>query len=152
MKVKLAFSLNRELKGSDISVQAYRKDVTLGGEVTTEAQHERALQVARETPAVVNVVDRIQVKGSGAATTGAAPTSRGPATASTSCNAAGTQTALLANRNLANLNLQVRDEGSRLVLRGTVATPSEKDLAGFVAREAAGCPVENDIEVRPSAL
>jgi hyperosmotically inducible protein len=147
MKVRLALSLNRELKDSDITVQVYRKDVTLGGEVTTPAQRERALQVARETPSVVNVVDRIHVRGTADAK------GAGPATAANaSCTATAAQRALQANRNLSDLDLQVREEGGRLVLRGSVRTPTEKDLAALVAREGAGCPVENDIEVRPATL
>jgi hyperosmotically inducible periplasmic protein len=147
MKVRLALSLNRELKDSDITVQVYRKDVTLGGEVTTPSQRERALQVARETPSVSNVIDRIHVRGTADAK------GTGPATAANApCTATAAQRALQANRNLSALDLQVREEGGRLVLRGTVRTPTEKDLAGLVAREGAGCPVENDVEVRSATL
>jgi len=33
-------------------------------------------------------------------------------------------------------------------LQGRVRTPVEKDLAGLLAREASGAPVENALEVR----
>ena len=65
MKVKLALSLRRELKGSDLSVKAYRREVTLAGEVASAAQRDLALQTARDTGSVETVIDRIQVKGIG---------------------------------------------------------------------------------------
>jgi osmotically-inducible protein OsmY len=40
-KVKMAFSLNRELKGTNIGVEAYRRQVTLTGEVDGTAQQHR---------------------------------------------------------------------------------------------------------------
>jgi osmotically-inducible protein OsmY len=67
-KVNLAFSLNRELKGTDIKVQAYRKQVTLRGEVSTPAQKALAAQVASRTPAVAAVTDEITVQGQPVAT------------------------------------------------------------------------------------
>jgi osmotically-inducible protein OsmY len=62
VRVRLALSLNRELKGSDLAVQAYRREVTLVGEVVSPAQHEAALRTARETDSVQGVIDRIQVR------------------------------------------------------------------------------------------
>ena len=37
-KVKMAFSLNRELKGTDIEVRSYRRQVRLTGQVDSPAQ------------------------------------------------------------------------------------------------------------------
>ncbi|PYQ15667.1 MAG: hypothetical protein DMF80_08185 [Acidobacteria bacterium] len=42
----------------------------------------------------------------------------------------------------------MRDEGGRVVLCGQVKTAAEKDLAGALARDAAGGPVDNALEVR----
>src|SRR5262249_43918914 len=112
MRVKLALSLNRELTGSDVTVQVYRKDVTPRGEVSTPAQHDRALQVARDTLSAGNVIDRIHVRGAPDAR-GGTPSASG---ANGPCTAAAAQGALQANRNLAGLGLQVRDESGRLVL------------------------------------
>jgi osmotically-inducible protein OsmY len=36
--------------------------VTLGGEVATEAQHQQALQIARDTASVTKVVDNVRVR------------------------------------------------------------------------------------------
>lgn len=62
MQVRLALSLRRELKGTDLAVKAYRREVILSGEVASQAQRELALQTARDTGSVGAVVDRIQVR------------------------------------------------------------------------------------------
>ena len=137
MRVRLALSLNRELRGSDITVLAYRREVTLGGEVGNHAQREQALQTARDTASVAGVVDRVHVRA-----VAARPT------ASSAERAAAAQRAVHANPHLTAFDLQVREEGGRLVLRGSVSRPIEKDLAIVLAREAAGDGVDDAVEVR----
>jgi osmotically-inducible protein OsmY len=137
--VKLAFSLNRELEGTDITVQAYRGEVTLGGEVATEAQRQRALQIARDTSSVSRVVDHIRVRSASAGGGSAAE------------RAAAAQRALRANPHLSGFQLHVVEDGERLVLKGAVRTPVEKDLAVAIAREAAGGSVVDAVEVRADA-
>lgn len=56
--------------------------------------------------------------------------------------------ALAANPSLAPYDIRVREEGGRVVLSGRVKTAAEKDLAGVLARDAAGVQVENVLEVR----
>jgi osmotically-inducible protein OsmY len=143
MKVRLALSLNQNLKGSDVTVQAYRREVTLGGEVASPGQRELALQAARDTDGSGSVVDRIHVLGTPQASRAIAPGG-----ASNAERAAAAQRALVFNPYLTGFELQVREEGGRLVLRGQVSTPVERDLAGLLAREAAGGPVENAVEIR----
>jgi osmotically-inducible protein OsmY len=60
VQVRLAFSLNRELKGTDIKVEAFKRSVTLSGRARKESQKALAVQVARDTPGVSNVTDHIQ--------------------------------------------------------------------------------------------
>lgn len=62
-KVKMAFSLNRELKGTNIGVQAYRRQVTLTGEVDGPAQRQLAVDIARGTADVAGVTDQIRMRG-----------------------------------------------------------------------------------------
>ena len=147
MQVRLALSLNQNLKGSDLTVQAYRRQVTLGGDVASPAQRELALQIARDTASVGGVLDSIRVGGTSASGGTAAPASI-PAGASNTDRAAAAQRALDFNPYLNGFNLQVREAGGRLQLQGSVRTPVERDLAGLLAREAAGTPVENALEVR----
>lgn len=148
-QVKLALSLNKELRGSDLTVQVYRREVTLGGEVASPTQRQLALQNARDTASVTSVVDHIQVRGMLDAGRASAVE---PAGASNTERAAAAQRALQSNPNLEGFDLRVREEGGRLVLHGQVRTPAEKDLAGLLAREAAGGPVENGVEVRAGAV
>jgi osmotically-inducible protein OsmY len=62
-KVKMAFSLNRELKGTNIGVEAYRRQVTLTGEVDGPAQRQLAVDIARGTADVAGVTDQIRMRG-----------------------------------------------------------------------------------------
>jgi osmotically-inducible protein OsmY len=62
-KVKMAFSLTRELKGTDIEVRSYRRQVTLTGQVDSPAQRQLAVEVARRTSDVAGVTDEMAVRG-----------------------------------------------------------------------------------------
>jgi hyperosmotically inducible periplasmic protein len=131
-KVKMAYSLSKDMKGSDVKVSAFRREVTLGGTVVSEAQRQAALQIAQQTPQVSAVKDALAVAGGAAAD---------PARAA--------QTALATNPNLAGYVLKAQMVGGRLVLTGRVRTGAEKDLAGVVARDAASAAVENNVIVQP---
>jgi hyperosmotically inducible periplasmic protein len=144
MQVKLALSLDRELKDSEIKVDVDRHEVTLSGEVANRAQGDRALEVARDTSSVEGVVDRMLV--TGAATADTSPGA--PAAGGRAEHAAAAQRALRSNASLAGFDLHVQEEGGKLVLRGHVNTPAEKDLSGALAREGAGEPVDNLVEAR----
>jgi osmotically-inducible protein OsmY len=135
-KVSLAFSLNRDLKGTDIKVSAFKRTVTLTGQAASEAQRQLAVGIARETTGVAAVTDQIGVSGASA-----------PAAGEPAVKAAAAQAALRANGSLAPYALSAGEESGRLVLHGQVKTSAEKDLAGLVARDAAGGPVENQISV-----
>ncbi len=144
-KVSAAFSLNRELKGSDIKVSAFKREVTLSGSVTGEPQKQRALAIARDTPGVGAVRDQI---GAGAAV-GGIPGTAAPSGDSLPERARAAQAALAANQSLAGYLLTVREDRGRLLLAGRVRTAAEKDLAALVARDAARMPVENSVTIQP---
>ncbi len=63
VQVRLALSLNRNLKGHGLEVKAFRDKLTLSGEVLSSEQKSIALEVARETPGVSGVTDAIRVRG-----------------------------------------------------------------------------------------
>ena len=141
-KVKLAYSLSKDMKGADVKVSAFRRDVTLGGTVVSEAQRQAALQIAQQTPQVGSVKDALQVAGAPAGSPAAgAGAPADPARAA--------QSALATNPNLARFVLKAQMVGGRLVLTGRVRTGAEKDLAGVVARDAAGAAVLNNLIVQP---
>ena len=136
-KVKLAYSLSKDMKGADVKVSAFRREVTLGGTVDSQAQRQAALQIAQQTPQVSAVKDALTVAG-------APPEASAPADP-----ARAAQTALATNPNLAGFALKAQIVGGRLVLSGRVRTGAEKDLAGVVARDAASAAVENNVIVQP---
>jgi osmotically-inducible protein OsmY len=137
-KVNLAFSLNKDLKGTDLKVSAFRRAVTLSGQVATPAQKQLALSIAQQTTGVQGVTDQVATEGAGTAPPAAAtdPASR----------AAAAQTALRSHGSLSTYALSAVAEGGRVVVKGAVQTSAEKDLAGLVAKDAAGVPVENQIQ------
>ena len=63
VQVRLALSLNKELKGADIKVDAFKREVTLSGEAPKPAQKALAVQIAKDTPGVSGVTDRIHNTG-----------------------------------------------------------------------------------------
>jgi hyperosmotically inducible periplasmic protein len=150
-KVRMAFSLSRDMKGSDVTVSAFRREVTLGGTVTSEAQRQLAVQIAQQTPQVSTVKDTLQAAGASgvpaAAAVAAPPTGTSSGGAADPARAAAA--ALAANPNLASYGLKVEAVAGRLAVSGRVRTGAEKDLAGAVAREAARQGVQNNVIVQP---
>lgn len=139
-KVNLAFSLNRTLKGTDLKVKSYQRHLTLSGQVDGESQRQAALEVARQAPSVLDVTDQITVRAGGAAAPAAGPAGD---------RVKRVEQALAAHSSLAAYQIRVREEGGRILLSGHVKTAAEKDLAGALAREAAGAAVDNTLIVGP---
>jgi osmotically-inducible protein OsmY len=150
MQARLAFSLNRTLKGTDLEVQSFKRLLTVSGRVGTPAQKRVAIQIAEGLPDAVGVVDQVQV-GSAPAAASSPEAGVTSATYAPLAKAAGAaQRALTSNPSLGRYGLSADEEGGKLVLRGTVKTAAEKELAGMVARDASGvASLENAIEVRP---
>lgn len=63
VQVRLALSLNRDLKGTSITVEAFKRAAILSGDVAKGTQKTLAVQITRETPGVSGVTDRIHVIG-----------------------------------------------------------------------------------------
>jgi len=135
--VRLALSLRRELQGSDIEVQAFRRQVTLRGEVRSDPARRVAVQTARDTAGVIGVTDDMRLPGTKAGE--ASPGARREAA----------EKAVTANPHLARYGIRVAELDGRLILRGRVRTGAEKDLAGVLAREASRAPIENALQIRP---
>jgi len=135
VEVRLALSLRRELAGSDIEVKAFRRQITLTGEVGSEAARRVAVETARDTAGVAGVEDGLRLRG--------LPRRPEPG------GREAAQQALAASPHLSKYSLRVVEEEGRLVLRGRVRTGAEKDLAGLLARDAASGPVENALQIRP---
>jgi osmotically-inducible protein OsmY len=63
VQVRLALSLNRDLKDKNVKVDVFKRAVTLSGDVDKAPQRTSAVEIARETPGVSGVTDRIRVIG-----------------------------------------------------------------------------------------
>jgi osmotically-inducible protein OsmY len=137
-KVRMAYSLNRGMAGSYVMVNAFKREVTLSGTVTGEAQRQLAVAIARDTAGVAGVRDQIAGGAGATAAPGAALSDRARAA----------QAALAANPSLAGYGLTVREEGGRLLLAGRVKTTAERDLAALMARDAAGMAVESSVTIQ----
>lgn len=147
VKVKLAFSLDRRLEGATLRVRSFRRQAIVSGEVDTEEQRRLALAIAAETASVLSVADEVRLRG----TAPPRPPAEAPPPPARRPDPAAVARALRANPNLAPYDLRVEDAGGRLVLSGRVRTGAERDLAGLLARDAVGTPVENALEVVPAA-
>ena len=61
-KIKAKMALDDTVKALDIDVDTVGTTVTLSGVVATDAQRQKALQLARETEGVKQVVDQMRVQ------------------------------------------------------------------------------------------
>ena len=61
-KIKAKMALDDHVKALDLNVDTRGTVVTVSGTVTTQAEKDRALQLARDTAGVTQVVDRVQVR------------------------------------------------------------------------------------------
>jgi hyperosmotically inducible periplasmic protein len=61
-KVKSKIALDDTLDGTSVSVDTAGDVVTLTGQVSTQAQHQRVLQLASETEGVSRVIDHVSVR------------------------------------------------------------------------------------------
>ena len=61
-KIKAKMALDEQVKALDIDVDTVGTTVTLSGVVTSDAQRQRALALARETAGVTQVVDQLRMR------------------------------------------------------------------------------------------
>ena len=61
-KIKSKMALDELVKASDINIDSVNGKVTLTGNVGSEAERTRAVQLARETAGVTSVTDRLVVR------------------------------------------------------------------------------------------
>jgi osmotically-inducible protein OsmY len=142
---------------ADDTVKAYRIDVdtkdrvvTLSGSVDTPAVRERAVEIARGTEGVQDVVDRLTISPGATPTTGVddpvqqkgREAAKEAGDAMPDLSDAGITTAvkskLLGDTRVAGLKIDVDTSGSVVTLTGTVSTASEKERAVELAKSTNG--------------
>jgi len=133
------------VRARNIDVDTADRVVTLSGEVESSAEESQALQLARNTEGVANVVDRIEVVPEADA---AAPT------ADNAVSDAGTtaeiKAKLLADTQVSGLRIDVDTKDSVVTLTGAVSTMAEKNKALELARSVSGVArVEDRLTIEP---
>jgi hyperosmotically inducible protein len=137
--VKSRLAADDTVKAYAIDVDTREGVVTLTGTVETTAAKEQAVQVARGTEGVVNVVDNITVSGDMAPTSGiddAAGAAGGAAT--DAALTAAVKSKLLADTTVSGLSLDVDTNNGVVTLTGKVRSEAERARALELARETDG--------------
>jgi hyperosmotically inducible periplasmic protein len=140
--VKTKLAANDEVKAYQIDVDTKEKVVTLSGNVDTRQAKTRAVELARATDGVTNVIDNITVR----ETTAAVP----PPDAERvvyldSAVTTSVKTKLLADPSVRGLKIDVDTRDGVVTLTGQVATQAEKDQALKLARETDGVKSVTDM-------
>jgi hyperosmotically inducible periplasmic protein len=134
--VKSKLTTDDLVKARRIDVDTRDKVVTLTGEVNSADERERALQIARDTNGVTNVIDQLNVRPEAAATTGTTTTA--PEAGSDAGITTAVKSKLLADPDTSGLSISVDTQNGMVTLTGTVASAAEKTEALKIARETSG--------------
>ncbi len=138
-KVKSELVADDLVKARQINVDTTDHVVTLTGEVRTAEEESRALEIARKTEGVTNVVDLITVVPEQAAS-GSTPAGL----LSDAGITAAVKTKLLADPDTPGLKLEVDTKDQVVTLSGTVANQTQKEEALQIARNTEGVRGVND--------
>ena len=148
-KVKAKMVADDTVKAHEINVTTRDHVVTLSGEVGSTAAKDQAIQIARQTEGVRDVVDQLTVKET-AATTGLPNESpdisdrvKGAAgeaadTVTDASITAAVKSKLLADRMVSGLKIDVDTENGVVTLKGPVKTQAEARQAEKLAKETKG--------------
>lgn len=121
------------VKARRIDVDTQDRVVTLTGDVRSAEEEARALQIARDTNGVADVVDQISVLPEPQA----APTTGGPLTSDASITAE-VKSRLLVDPDISGLRIDVDTSNGMVTLTGMVTTQAEKSEALEIARRVEG--------------
>jgi hyperosmotically inducible protein len=137
-KVKSELIADDLVKARQINVDTKDKVVTLTGEVKTPEEESRALEIARKTEGVANVVDLITVV--------PVQATLGPPDSllSDAGITAAVKTKLLADPDTPGLKLDVDTKDQVVTLTGTVANKAQKEEALQIAKNVEGVRGVND--------
>ena len=146
--VKSKLSADDMVKARNIDVDTENRVVTLNGTVESAAEEAQALQIARNTEGVTDVVDNITIAGEqgSAPTTGADPSApmsgsepsladSAMATATDAGITAQVKSSLIADTMVAARKIDVDTKDGVVTLTGTVESNAEKMQAVEVARK-----------------
>lgn len=141
-KVKAALVDDEAIKSSDISVKTDNKAVTLSGFVTSQAEAEKAVQLAKGVEGVASVSDKLHVKDS--------KTQSLKGYAGDTATTSEIKAKMLADDGLPSRNVKVKTTDGVVQLTGNVETQAQADRAESIAKAVDGVKsVKNDLKVKP---
>ena len=147
--VKTKLAADDTVKAYEIDVDTRNGVVTLSGGVESAAAKERAVQIARGTDGVRDVVDQVRI-GEAAATTGdrdndvaiddraGDAASRAGAVVTDAAVTSAVKAKFLADTTVQGLKIDVDTSAGVVSLNGTVASRAEADRAMMLARNTEG--------------
>jgi hyperosmotically inducible protein len=142
--VKSKLAADDTVKANRIDVDTKDKVVTLRGEVDTRAARDRAVELARATDGVRDVVDVLAVAQAAAPTTGVAePDKKSDADrdgnlVGDAAITAAVKTKMLADSDVGGLKIDIDTTAGVVALKGNVSSAAEKRKAVQIARETDG--------------
>ncbi len=143
--VKSKLAADDTVKAYKIDVDTKRSVVTLTGTVDSAQAETRAVQIARSTDGVKNVIDQLSVARPSVATSGAAV----PETVTDPAITTAVKSSLLADPVASGLKIGVDTKDSVVTLTGNVKTAAERARAEAVAKNTKGVTsVVNKLKVR----
>ncbi len=146
-RVKSALMADDTVRSFDIDVETNNGVVQLNGNVTSQAQIDQALQVARGVSGVSQVENRMTIQPAGASAAGS--TSLGTAADDTAITAR-VKSALLAEPEISSLAISVETMNGEVQLTGNVDNQAQLSKAAQVAAAAEGArSVKNELKVKP---
>jgi hyperosmotically inducible periplasmic protein len=134
--VKSQLAADEDVKAYQIDVDTRDKVVTLSGDVETATAKSRAVEIARTTDGVTNVVDNIQVTGATAEKPQGYSAER--AMFSDTALTAGVKGKLAGDPTVSALRIDVDTEDQVVTLSGEVRTETEREQALKLAGEVEG--------------
>jgi hyperosmotically inducible protein len=134
--VKGRLAADEDVKAYQIDVDTRDKVVTLSGNVETGTAKSRAVEIARTTDGVTNVVDNIQVTGATAVRPESFPAER--AMFSDTALTAAVKGKLAGDPTVSALRIDVDTENQVVTLSGQVRTEAERAQALKLAGEVEG--------------
>lgn len=140
--VKSQLAVNDVVQARQIDVDTRDRVVTLTGEVLTENEERTALEIARSTDGVLDVVDQVTVVDPGTApVTGVGGTPAEPAAGLLTNDASITaivKSKLLGDPDTSGLSIDVDTRDQSVTLTGRVESEAERQEALLIARSVDG--------------
>lgn len=155
--VKTALMADDTVRGMDINVETEKGNVSLNGQVASQAQIDQAVKVARGVSGVRDVDNKLTIReGAAAGGTAAGSTATVTGDSATLGNAADdtaitarVKSKLLAESEISSLDISVETTNGVVQLTGDVTNPAQIQKAAQVASSAEGVKsVQNQLKVK----